>query len=81
MATAIKKKAFNPTDHLPNLVFGIKPIFIYFILPKNRLPYDFRGLATPVQNQKETPRAMFKRGFEGCLGCCSESTLGQLATL
>jgi len=26
--TAIKKKTFSPTDHLPNLVFGIKFVFI-----------------------------------------------------
>ncbi len=28
-ATAIKKKAFSPNDHLPNVVVGIKFVFIF----------------------------------------------------
>ncbi len=31
MAIAIKKKVFNPTDHLPNLVFGTDYPFLWLI--------------------------------------------------
>jgi hypothetical protein len=31
VAIAIKKKAFNPTDHLPNLVFGIDSPFLWLV--------------------------------------------------
>ena len=31
MAIAIKKKAFKPTDHLPNLVFGIDYLFLLLV--------------------------------------------------
>ena len=44
VAIVVRNRAFNPTDHLPSVVFGINPL--YFSLKKRLAIYRIQGYAT-----------------------------------